>query len=139
MIARKDARAIGTFDIRPIIEIGGGIEPVDLAKPQGPRRGMRRAAMDGCAGSLCEEARERGMVAMGMRDQNGCHARFTDRRKEAGEMRAIFRAGIDDREVTRSHEIGAGTGKVKGPALPATRRRIPGATSSSRAVSGGRG
>ncbi len=85
--------------VRAVIMVGGGIELVHLAKPQRPRRCMRRAAMDRRAGPLGQKARERGMVAMGMRYENGPHARIADRREKPREMRAVLRARIDDREV----------------------------------------
>lgn len=57
------------------------------------------------------------MIAMRMRDQNSRNIGRANGQHQSREMRLIRRAGIDDDEIARSDEVGAGAGERERPRI----------------------
>src|SRR5438552_3506985 len=100
--------AVGQRDIGHEAQVGAGIERIDLADAQWPRRPMRTFGKHGGAGVLLQPRRERRMVAVGMADEDVADRPAADRREQRRQMLIVVRPRIDHRERLAADEIAVG-------------------------------
>ena len=95
-------------DIGNESRIGAGVERIDLADTQRPRRAVRAFGQDRRARALLQPRRERRMVAMRMTDENVADRPVADRIEQYPQMRIVIRTRIDHRQRLASNEIAVG-------------------------------
>ena len=104
------------------------------------RRRIRRAAGDGRAGLLRQNARRRRMVAMRMGDEDIAQRSPAMRGEQRLDMRGVRRAGVDDRHLAFADDVAASAREGEGAGIgrdDAARQRRHALQRAGRRVEGG--
>src|SRR6187399_2170427 len=103
-----DVLTILERNVRTEIAVGTGIERIELADMQGPRRTMWTLGTDGRTRSRLDGWHGRRMIPMGVGDENMRHRLAAHGVEQRTDMRRIVGARIDDRDFPAAEEVAHG-------------------------------
>ena len=98
-------RAIGERDVRPECLIAAGVEPLGLADMERPRRPVRTLGIDRGTGRRLDARRRRGVVAMGVGDEDVGHGLAAHRIEDRCNVPLVVRTRIDHRDLAVPDDV----------------------------------
>jgi hypothetical protein len=104
-----DDVAFPHFPIGPVLEVAGAFHRIRFALTQWPRAAVRPAADDRRSRVCLESACSRGVVAVCVRDDYCADALALRSREQVREVGPVCRAGVNDRDLAPSDDVGAGS------------------------------
>src|SRR6185295_6445471 len=124
-----DVLTILERNVRTEIAVGTGIERIELADMQGPRRTMWTLGTDGRTRSRLDGWHGRRMIPMGVGDENMRHRLAAYGVEQRTDMRRIIGTRIDDGDFSAAEDIAHGSlegewTRVVGHHSPHARHRL---------------